>query len=202
MPSTRALAVLNEFAYVIDATTPGQDSLPTPCTEFDVLALRRHVLGGVQYFTAALAAPATDQRPDPRTYVGPDDPGAVAKAMTQLVEVASLALANEIDTKLVNVPQLAGGPLPGRQLLGLLLAEAVVHGWDYCRATGQAWQPDSAASEQAHAALAVAIRPEWRGADGMPFAPETPVSADAPALDRLIAFTGRPVKWQPAVRYW
>lgn len=40
------------------------------------------------------------------------------------------------------------------------------------------------------------VQPEYRG-DGLPFGPEVAVAADAPALDRLLAFTGRDPGWEP-----
>lgn len=199
MPSTQILTVLDDLARVAGATTPEQDQLPTPCAGFDVIALRRHLLGGIQYFTVVLADPAGDQRPDPHTFVGSDEPGALSKSVNELAAAARTALVNGVEATSVNVAELAAGAIPGDRVIGLLLAETVVHGWDLARATGQPWQPDPAASERAQATLAGAIEPEYRGGDGMPFAPELPVDADAPALERLVAFAGRSVDWAPAV---
>lgn len=56
---------------------------------------------------------------------------------------------------------------------------------------------EPAAAEQVCATLSAAIQPEYRGGEGMPFAPELPVSADASALERLLAFVGRPADWAP-----
>jgi uncharacterized protein (TIGR03086 family) len=72
-----------------------------------------------------------------------------------------------------------------------------VHGWDLARATGQVWQPSPDTSERAHALLSDAIQPEFRGGEGMPFAPEVPVDADAGPLDRLLGFAGRSQQWTP-----
>ena len=68
MASHPVLPVLDHLARVIDATTPEQDTAPTPCADLDVVSLRRHLLGGIGYFTIVLADPAPDghQRPDPR----------------------------------------------------------------------------------------------------------------------------------------
>ncbi|OON74946.1 TIGR03086 family metal-binding protein [Streptomyces tsukubensis] len=200
MFSTRITAVLDDLARVVGATTPEQDSLPTPCAGFDVLRLRRHLLGGIEYFTIVLADPTGDQRPEPHTtYAGSDESAAVEASIKTLAATVRTALADGGGTTPVNVLELGAGTIPADQVGGLLLAETVVHGWDLARATDQAWHPDPAAAEQAYAVLSGAIKPEYRG-DGMPFAPEAPVRADAPALERLLAFTGRSTTWTPAVQ--
>ena len=51
-------------------------------------------------------------------------------------------------------------------------------------------QADAAACESALATLKSVVLPEYRG-PGMPFGPEVVVADNAPALERLLAFTGR-----------
>ncbi|GAA2338999.1 TIGR03086 family metal-binding protein [Streptomyces kunmingensis] len=195
------LPVLDDLARVIGGMAPEHDTAPTPCEGLDVIGLRRHLLGGIGYFTVVLADPADDRRgrPDPRAYVGPDEPEVLRTAIELLSGAVRAALADGVETVSVKVPDL-GGTFPGDHVLSMLLAEAVVHGWDAARATGQSWQPDPAASEVAHALLAQQIKPEYRGGEGMPFAAEVPVHASAPALDRLLGFAGRSPDWRrPAV---
>ncbi|MFD0020257.1 TIGR03086 family metal-binding protein [Streptomyces sp. NPDC058382] len=196
MSSHPVLPVLSRLAHVIGATTPRQDTAPTPCADLDVVALRRHLLGGIGYFTLALTDPEGDRRPDPRAYTGPDGAEVLVAAIGELSAAVRAALADGIEAVSVRVPAL-GGTFPGDYVLSMLVAEAVVHGWDIARATGQAWRPDPAATEQAHALLADRIEPEYRGGAGMPFALEVPVSPDAPALDRLLGFAGRSPYWTP-----
>ena len=197
MPEPRILAVLDDLAALIGATTPEQDELPTPCTGLTVAGLRRHLLGGVQYFTVALADPTGGRRPDPRAYTGSDAPAVVSSRIRTLVGTVRFTLAERGEDAPVHVPELVG-TVPAGRAIGLLLAETLVHGWDLSRALDRPWSPEPEASEQAHAALADTIQPEFRGGEGMPFAPELPVPADASALERLLAFAGRPVEWTPA----
>ncbi|MEV0620617.1 TIGR03086 family metal-binding protein [Nonomuraea sp. NPDC050404] len=190
------LPVLDDLANVIGATTPAQENAPTPCGGLDVVSLRRHLFGGIEYFTIVLADPAGDRRPDPRAYTGPDDAESLVAAVGELRATVLAALADGIEAVPVKVPAL-GGTFTGDRVLSMLLAETVVHGWDLARATGQPWRPDAAAAERAHALLSEAIRPEFRGGEGMPFAPEVPVDADAGPLDRLLGFAGRSPRWTP-----
>lgn len=188
--------VLADLARVIGATTPDQDHLPTPCDGMDVVSLRRHLLGGLPYFTLALSDPDGDERPDPRAYTGPEGRDVLVAAIEELSKTAEAALAGGVETVPVKVPHL-GGTFPGDMVISMLFAEVIVHGWDTARATGQAWQPAPAASERAHALLTTMVQPQLRGGAGMPFAPEVPVAADAPALDRLLGFAGRSPDWAP-----
>lgn len=198
MSSTPILAVLDDLARVIGATAPEQDELPTPCEGLDVISLRRHLLGGIQYFDIVLSDPTGDQRPEPHTtYTGSDEAAVVAETIRKLAATVRTALADGGEKTPVNVVELGAGTIPAEHVISLLLAETVVHGWDVSRATSQDWRPAPEAAEQAYAVLSNAIRPEYRG-EGMPFAPEVPVGADAPALERLLAFTGRSTAWTPA----
>ncbi|GHB75332.1 TIGR03086 family protein [Streptomyces cirratus] len=191
--------VLTDLARLLDAITPEQEGLPTPCDEFDVRTLRQHLLGWLDYFQAALADPAGDVRPEPEARVNEgrsegrlDDSAAVIEKLTATLRAA---LDDAVATRSVNVPRL-GGAYPGSAVIDLLQVEVLGHGWDLARATGLAWQPDPAASAHALTVLQAMVKPEYRG-PGLPFGPEVPVPADAPALDRLVAFTGRDPGWAP-----
>lgn len=191
---TAIFTVLDDLARVTGSITPGQERLPTPCTGLDVQALRRHLLGWLRYFDAALRDPAGDVRPDPDAFNG--DPGgaaAVAEINTLAATVRSAPFAG---AAVINVPRL-GGALPPELVLDLLQAEVLGHGWDLAKATGQPWAPDPATAAHTLAILQATVQPEYRG-PGLPFGPEIPIPADAPAPDRLIAFIGRTPDWSPA----
>jgi Mycothiol maleylpyruvate isomerase N-terminal domain. len=56
--------VLEDLARQFPGITPEQDKLPTPCDDFDVSTLRRHLLGWLTYFDAAFTDPSGSDRPD------------------------------------------------------------------------------------------------------------------------------------------
>ena len=56
--------------------------------------------------------------------------------------------------------------------------------------------PAHAAVTAAHALFQGMVTDEYRGPDGM-FGDEVKVDDDAPALDRLVAFSGRDPEWSP-----
>ncbi|WP_033337788.1 TIGR03086 family metal-binding protein [Catenuloplanes japonicus] len=188
---TAIFAVLDDLARVTSSITPDQEGLPTPCTEMDVHTLRGHLLGWLHYFDAALTDPAGTDRPDPDTHPSHDT------ALTQINTLAATvrsALSADIAT--VNLPRL-GGAYPVTTTLDFLQAEALGHGWDLSVATGQPWHPSPAISADTLTFLRQTVQPAYRG-PGLPFGPEIPIPADAPTLDRLLAFTGRDPSWKPA----
>lgn len=187
--------VLADLERLTATVSPEDDQRPTPCDDFDVITLRRHLLGWLGYFDSAFTDPAGDHRPYPFTFTGPDDFGS---AIQQLSATITAAFDSGMATTTVNVPHL-GGAYPGSAVLDLLLVEVLGHGWDLARATDQVWQPDPQTCEHALTVLHGVIQPEYR-APGMPFAPEVAVSADAPALDRFVAFTGRNPAWVSPAR--
>ncbi len=167
---------------VIGAVGAGQWKLPTPCTDWNVTELVAHLASGNACFEAALR----HQDPADDGTVDADPAGAYRRSIPGLLDAFRAPGAMD---EPVTVPF---GTVPGAVAANLRLTEVLVHGWDLAQATDQ---PASAFPEDlAQAALAFT-----RGALGAlspgrrPFAPPQPVADDAPAIDRLAAFLGRPV---------
>ncbi|MER6900900.1 TIGR03086 family metal-binding protein, partial [Amycolatopsis sp. NPDC000740] len=81
------------------------------------------------------------------------------------------------------------GPMPGRAVLGYLVLEHVVHGWDLATATGQE-SPFGDALVQAADGIARGLSEQDLRQPYM-FAVPVRVPGDAPLLDRLVGFLGR-----------
>lgn len=184
--ATHLDAVLRSLADVLDTIGPGQASAPTPCTDYDVAALRDHVLGWLAAFTDGYAAP-TGQCSDPEA-VTVDGTGA-AQVRAQ---------ADRLDTVLPEGTQrplrIGESEMPGDMALQMILWEYQTHGWDLAAATGQPWQPDEeglAASLQFAPGM---LTPDFQG-EGKSFGPPVAVPAEAPALDRLLGLSGRDPQW-------
>ncbi len=89
----------------------------------------------------------------------------------------------------------AGGMDLPAEVAGLVvLDELVVHGWDLAVATRQTYDPPIEEVDVAIAFVSAFDAPR----DGSLFGPVVPVSADAPALDRLLGLTGRDPAWDAA----
>ncbi len=147
---------------------------PTPCPEWDVRALVRHlVLGNVADTSSLLTRPATA-----RELLGGFD--ATARAL-----VEAYAPPGTPD-RILEVPF---GRVSGLMALHLRLTELIVHGWDLARATGQqAWFPDEVvAQELGFTAQALSGMP----AERRPFAAPFAAQPSAPVLDRLVSHLGR-----------
>lgn len=165
----------------------GDDHLaaPTPCDEYDVRSLENHVVGWLQMFEAWANGRAWEGDAD--AYVA-DDPAAELRALADstLAGWEQLGTDRQIDGM--------NATLPGDFVLSMMITEYTVHGWDLATATGQEDRIRAAFSdEQLERILDRGRRmlsPEYRG-PGKMFADEVPVGADAPALDRLVAFFGR-----------
>lgn len=163
---------------------------PTPCADFTVAGLRDHVVGWAQRFADSLS---DEEGVDPDSYhAGPDAPEVVRAAGERIgAAVRSGALESR--------HLVSAATMDGTGVAGMLVGEYLTHGWDLGRATGQDWRPDAQACEAALGFLRGMVTPEYRGPEGM-FGEEVPVPEEAPALDRLVGFTGRDPAWQPTQR--
>jgi uncharacterized protein (TIGR03086 family) len=177
----RALAATEA---VVAAVAAGQWTAPTPCTELDVRGVLNHLVRGNLLFVAII-------RDEPRPVPGEDHLGDEPLAAYQRA-AAQLRQAFRGPGVLESVYEAPFGTAPGTALVHVRIAENLVHGWDLARATGQpgAFPDDVAARALARSRKNLTTRPTGPGA---PFAAEVPVPPDAPAVDRLAGFLGRPV---------
>lgn len=154
---------------------------PTPCTEYSVSDLVRHV-DGVAHGFAALAGgppgadgPVTDLVGDWRERVA--------------AHVVALAAAWRDPAAWQGSTAPADGPDLSNELWGrIAFTEMVVHGWDLAEATGQPFAlPDATLRDcLAHVTAFVpqAPVPELWG-------PPVAVPAGSPLIDQVVAVTGR-----------
>lgn len=170
------------------AVTPDQLDDPTPCSEYDVDALVRHLAGAVDRLVQAGGSDVID---DLEEYPGVA-PAAVVDALTATVEAFDAAWAD--DARLDRFVTLPWATLPARVLLAIYLSEMSVHTWDVAVATGQQPAFDDAAVELALVSMQMGLPAEGR--DQTPFGEVQPVADDAPAIERLVAWTGRNPAWR------
>jgi uncharacterized protein (TIGR03086 family) len=160
---------------------PAQWDAPTPCPEWNVRELVRHVIAGNRMFASVVAGKA----PDVQSRAAPD-----AKLPRQFrASGDELLAAFRRPGALDRVVELPIGAVPGIAALHLRVTEVLVHSWDLAEATRTRVRfPDELAElELAFSQRKLADIP----ADRTPFAPPQPVADDAPAIDRLAACLGR-----------
>jgi uncharacterized protein (TIGR03086 family) len=188
MPEADPLADLDRAlaatGAVVAGIRAGQWSAPTPCTELGVREVVSQLVSGNLLFAALVRGEPLPDRSADR--LDGDPLVAFQRAAGELREAFALPGVLE------SVYTAPFGSGPGAVLLHVRMVELLVHGWDLARATGQRADFPADVAERVLAATRQQLtsRPEGPGA---PFAAEVPVSGDAPAVDRLAGFLGRPV---------
>lgn len=192
MPDVRPQLQVALDLAVVTARGVRADQLggPTPCTEFDVDGLVRHLAAAAD--RAVLAA---DHSPVPQL----EEFGGIAP--TDVVEALAATAARfgeawADDARLDRVVELPWATLPARVLLAIYLCEISTHTWDVAVATGQQPAFDNAALEVALATMRMGLPAEGRA--GTAFGEVQPVADAAPTIERLVAWTGRTPSWAAA----
>lgn len=174
-PLTSAYATLAVLQHVLRGIGEDDLSKPTPCTEFTVGQLETHLVGSLSSLTGLAG--------------GTIVPASAGDLESRIADVAQQAVETWMERGLEGTVQAGPQELPATIAASILSVEFLVHAWDFASATGQ---KVTVSDEVATYVLGLAeqiLTPELRrSAD---FAPAVPVSADAPALDRLVGFTGR-----------
>ncbi|MCX5205304.1 TIGR03086 family metal-binding protein [Streptomyces sp. NBC_00237] len=167
------------------AVRPDQFDAPTPCDDYTVGKLSRHLLAVLRRIT--LAGNGGDVMSVPPVVEDIADDG-VAKVWEEAVREARAAWADPaILGRSLTLPF---GTLPGAAALVVWSGEFTVHTWDLATATGQhpAWDPEVVALSAK--AIQRGLPAEPRGGP-VPFGPVVEVPADAPDIEKLVAWTGR-----------
>lgn len=186
---------------VIAGIRPDQLTAPTPCPEMDVRAMLGHLVGVLD----RIAALANDEDPFSVTETHAPDDG-WSDAWERAGRHAADAWRNDaVLDRPMALPWIQGS---GAEVLTSYFSELTVHTWDLATATGQQPSWDEAVVTAALEARPIlpaenrrALFEEISAAMGLdevaiPFAEAVPVPADAPAVDRLVAWNGRdPHRW-------
>ncbi|HEX2059075.1 MAG TPA: TIGR03086 family metal-binding protein, partial [Actinomycetota bacterium] len=111
----------------------------TPCTDWSVRDLLNHLIGSYEAVATGAAGEVLD--PMATDYTAGDYVAAYEAASRRAREAFALPGALE---KTFAMPW---GEIPGQIVLGLMIADAAVHGWDLARATNQEYAPDDDVAE-------------------------------------------------------
>jgi uncharacterized protein (TIGR03086 family) len=183
-PLTRFDRATAATRAVIAAVRPDQLNAPSPCTQWTVREVINHLVSGQEFFAHSIDTGTFDRDlfNRDRDFLGPDPAAAFATS------AARLRTRFAADGLLERTMPTPFGPRPGAVLVEMRITEALIHGWDVARATGQSTDlvPDI-------------IEPTTEGfrrmrssaPPGGPFGPEQPAPSDATAADRLAALAGR-----------
>jgi uncharacterized protein (TIGR03086 family) len=157
----------------------------SPCERMSVRDLVAHVGGLAPAFTAAARKEFGELTDTPPVEGAPLDEDWRTVYPARLAE---LAAAWRDPAAWEGMSRAGGVDFPGEVGGMIALTEVVIHGWDIAVATGQDYDVDAATSETVlpHVTAIAAEGPT----EGL-FGPAVPIADDAPALDRVIALSGR-----------
>jgi uncharacterized protein (TIGR03086 family) len=171
-----AEATLAVLERVLAGLGPDDSVKQTPCREFDVAGLTDHLMNSITVLGGVAGAE-----------FGERDGGAPVEH--QVMGAARPAVDAWRTRGLDGMVPFGKGEAPATMMAGILSIEFLVHAWDYAVATGQEVIAPEDLSEYVLGLSQGIITPEGRGQAGFDAAIELP--GDAPAFDRLLAFTGR-----------
>jgi uncharacterized protein (TIGR03086 family) len=201
-------AALAATCSVVSSLSGHEWGLPTPCTEWDVAELVRHLVrgnfgvtkqlaGGDAAFLHGSANPFAENSSTSRSRAaGTDDPPQRPTLADTLQRTSSdLLRAYATPGAPERVVILPAGNVPGAVAARIRTVDMLVHGWDICAATGHTYPEDGDVVTRALAFTARSLGS--LSTDHRPFAPSREVPPGAASLDQLAGLLGRPVPWLP-----
>jgi uncharacterized protein (TIGR03086 family) len=162
-----------------------QWAAPTPCTEWSVRDVVGHLVGMNLVLVAMFEEGPMPERGLDR--LGADPAGAFLRSAAALQAAAARpgVLERSQATRI--------GSATGADRLQWRVVDLLAHGWDLEQATGLAADLPSDVAERALTFAQAQLPSQPRAGR---FAGPQPIGDRAPAIDRLAAFTGRPVPWK------
>ena len=164
----------------------------TPCTEWNVLDVMNHIIGGAEVLAGSLEGniPEGVGGVSPvSSYSGEEDVSKLAEAYAD-ESARVLTAANQPGAMEAVTP---GGMMTVPQFLIAMATDHIIHGWDLARATGQ---DDALDADVVQVAYAMMSSPEGAGFVEMGrqmgfVGPAVSVADDARLQDKLVAHMGR-----------
>jgi uncharacterized protein (TIGR03086 family) len=152
----------------------------TPCAEFNVKELLRHIIGGLQMLESAAKGDKAEMPGE--DIVGPDPAAQYDEGRAKL-----LAAIKEPGV-LERTWQMPFGDLPGQMMAGIAFMEHLTHAWDVRKATGQpADLPEDVVKECLELIRPMDAMLRMPGVCG----PAVAVPDSASLTDQLVGFMGR-----------
>ncbi|MEU0810247.1 TIGR03086 family metal-binding protein [Streptomyces sp. NPDC005970] len=180
----RALTLLGE---VVGRMKDDQLPLPTPCPDWTLHGLIRHLVSQNEGFAAAARRAGGTLSVWREGDLG-GDPRAAFEASAALVGEA-FTEDGVLDRPFVLPEVREGMAFPGRVAIGFHFLDCVVHAWDVAVTIGVPWEPDE---ELTAAALRIAERvPEEGRGPGAAFDRRLPHPDGASPRHRLLGLLGR-----------
>ncbi len=171
-----AEAALGALQHVLHPISRDELSKSTPCSEYDVMQLTDHLMNSITLLGGAAGAELPER----------DSDDSVER---QIVGAARPALDAWHRRGLDDTVTIGTNEIPATFAVSILSVEFLVHGWDYATATTHSIDVAESLADYVLGLAHKVITPQGRATVG--FDDPVAVPDDAPALDRLIAFTGR-----------
>jgi uncharacterized protein (TIGR03086 family) len=169
---------------VLAEVGPEQLDAATPCSSWDVRALANHFVGSARW-GASVALGTADQLTD-QDYAAGD---LLASYDDSIKDVLATFESAGVLEKTV---ELEFGRFSGAELMGMVVLDQFVHGWDLARAIGHPTDLDPELAGELLETAQVTILDAYRGPEGEAvFGPALKAPDDAAPADRLAAFLGR-----------
>lgn len=185
---------VRESARLVAGVTEADLTLPTPCADWTLHGLLRHMIAQHYGFAAAMAGDADLARWRPRP-LG-QDPVAAYNAAAECV-LAAFAADGALDRD-VPLPEIARRmTFPAGQAISFHFVDYVVHSWDVARTLGLPVRFEAALLDAALSVARAVPGGDARLAPGAAFAPEVACPSES-GLDKIVALLGRSPDWGPA----
>ena len=176
---------------LVDRISAEQLDDPTPCVNFTVTGVLEHMIGGAGVFSPMLRgeAPPASAGEQPTTGTLQD------RWRAAMVDLLDAVHSEGVGDRTIASPF---GEVPGSVFTRFVAFDGLIHGWDLATATNQPYSPPDDLVREVDAFARQAVVPDMRNGDT--FAAETEAPADADAMERLVAFSGRQVTSRRATR--
>jgi uncharacterized protein (TIGR03086 family) len=178
---------------LVSQATAADMARPTPCADWTLHGLLRHMATQHYGFAAAAAGDGDLARWRLRSLGG--DPAAAYRAAAEGV-LAAFAADGVLDREFP-LPEFKRGLMyPARQAISFHFVDYVVHSWDVARTLGLPVRFDPALLDVALGVAQAVPGGDARVEPGAAFAPQVGWTGGTP-LDRIVAILGRTPDWQP-----